>query len=126
MIVPVCTKVAVIGAGAGGLSALRHLTARLDKFEPVAFEQGSDVGGTWIYTDKTGLDESGLPIHASMYKYLCTNLPKEVMAFPDFPFSQSLPSFMKHEDVLNYLKEYASNFNLLEFIKVSIANSEER
>ena len=28
-------------------------------------------------------------IHSSMYKNLRTNLPKEVMAFPDFPFDDS-------------------------------------
>ena len=61
-------RVAVIGAGAAGLCALRHLTARPSVFTALGFEQTSDVGGTWVYTEDTGLDRNGLPIHSSMYK----------------------------------------------------------
>lgn len=48
-----------------------------------------------------------------------TNLPKEVMAFPDLPFDKDLPSFIRHEDVLAYLETYANMFDLNKFIKVS-------
>ena len=63
-------NVAVIGAGAAGLNALRHLTARPSLFTAVAFEQTSNVGGTWVYTEDTGVDRNGLPIHSSMYKHM--------------------------------------------------------
>jgi len=105
-------RVGGIGAGAGGLVALRHLLARPDKFQAVAFELTNDVGGTWVYTEKTDKDEHGEPVHASMYKNLVTNLPKEVMAFPDFPFKATLPSFMTHTDVKEYLELYANHYNL--------------
>lgn len=50
-----------------------------------------------------------------------TNLPKEVMAFPDFPFSDCEgKSFIHHTQVLQYLKDYAENFNLYKHIKVSL------
>ena len=50
-----------------------------------------------MYNDKVGKDENGMPIHSSMYKSLKTNLPKEVMAFPDFPFSSDeTESFLHH------------------------------
>jgi cation diffusion facilitator CzcD-associated flavoprotein CzcO len=117
-------KVAVIGAGAAGLVALRHLSTRLDVFEPVAFEQAGNVGGTWNYTDRTGVDENGLPILSSMYKYLHTNLPKELMAFPDFPFPDGPPSYVSHECVLDYLENYARSFNLLQFIRVRITGED--
>ncbi|OWF48027.1 flavin-containing monooxygenase FMO GS-OX5-like [Mizuhopecten yessoensis] len=112
-------RVAVIGAGAAGLCALRHLTTRQHKFQAVCFEQNSRLGGTWIYNDKTGVDDHGLAIHSSMYKNLKTNLPKEVMAFPDFPFRKDLPSFVRHEDMLEYLESYADRFDLLKYIKFS-------
>lgn len=46
-----------------------------------------------------------------------TNLPKEVMLFPDFPFSSHLPSFISHYDVLDYLKSYATHYELNQFIR---------
>lgn len=63
-------RVAVIGAGAAGLSAARHLVADPDHFTCTVFEQTGNVGGTWVYTDRVGKDEFGLPVHSSMYKSL--------------------------------------------------------
>lgn len=51
--------------------------------------------------------------------YARTNLPKELMAFPDFPFSEDLPSYIGHKDVLQYLDNYADHFGLKQFIRVS-------
>lgn len=42
-------SVAVIGAGAAGLSLARYLRANANRFKFVVYEQGSEVGGTWIY-----------------------------------------------------------------------------
>jgi cation diffusion facilitator CzcD-associated flavoprotein CzcO len=39
------------------------------------------------------------------------------MAFPDFPFPSSIPSFVGHADVHNYLAAYAEHFDLLKYIK---------
>ncbi|ESP04261.1 hypothetical protein LOTGIDRAFT_223998 [Lottia gigantea] len=110
-------RVAVIGAGAAGLCALRHMRAKPSVFQPVAFELGERVGGTWVYTDRTGIDKNGQPIHSSMYRNLKTNLPKEVMAFPDFPFDSTLPSFISHLEVMKYLQKYTEHFNLEPYIK---------
>lgn len=41
------------------------------------------------------------------------------MAFPDFPFDPSLPSFLHHSDVLAYLESYADHFCVREHIRVS-------
>ncbi|XP_029436975.1 flavin-containing monooxygenase FMO GS-OX-like 4 isoform X2 [Rhinatrema bivittatum] len=46
-----------------------------------------------------------------------TNLPKEIMTFPDHAFAPSLPSFVHHEDVLMYLQSYAERFGVLEHVK---------
>ena len=54
-------------------------------------------------------------VHHSCYNR--TNLPKEVMAFSEFPFDPSLPSFPNHWDVLDYLKKFAAHFDLSKFIK---------
>ncbi|XP_072037198.1 uncharacterized protein [Amphiura filiformis] len=110
-------RVAVIGAGPAGLCAARYLSPKPDSFEPIVFEKSDRIGGTWVYTEETGKDQYGFPIHSSMYKNLKTNQSKEVMAFPDFPFDPSLPSFVTHKDVLDYLEKYVAQFNLLQYIK---------
>ena len=63
-------RVCVIGAGAAGLVAARHLTSELDTFDVRVFEQASRVGGTWVYTENTGIDERGIPVHSSVYRNL--------------------------------------------------------
>ncbi|XP_048375332.1 flavin-containing monooxygenase FMO GS-OX4-like [Sphaerodactylus townsendi] len=111
-------RVAVIGAGAAGLCAARHILACPDAFlPPVVFEASDQVGGTWVYTEQTGEDAEGWPIHSSMYRDLRTNLPKEVMAFPDFPFDPSLPSFLHHSDVLAYLESYREESGIQDHVR---------
>ena len=111
-------SVAVIGAGAAGLCAARHLSALgWPGLRLRVFEQAEFVGGTWVYTDTVDTDTRGLPVHSSMYSNLRTNLPKEVMAFPDFPFQHLEESFVHHSQVLDYLKQYCEHFKLEKFIK---------
>ena len=113
-------RVCVIGAGAAGLCAARHLSKLPGKFLPVVYESSNVIGGTWVYTDEVGKDSYGNPIHSSMYQNLRTNLPKEVMAFPDFPFEendQATSSFLHHSEVRQYLEDYSAHFNLERFIQ---------
>lgn len=56
----------VIGAGPGGLCAAKHSIA--NGYDVVVYEQTASLGGTWVYTDRTGVDDHGLPIHSSMYQ----------------------------------------------------------
>lgn len=53
---------------------------------------------------------------------LCrTNLPKESMAFPDFPFEdRDGRSFVHHTEVLRYLVDYAKYYDIYKYIKVSM------
>lgn len=46
-----------------------------------------------------------------------TNLPKEIMLFPGFPFEDRLASFPRHNDVLSYLEKYTERYNLNRFIE---------
>jgi len=99
-------RVAVIGAGAGGLVAAKLL--RDDGFAVRVFESADQLGGIWVY-DKA----------SPLYKSLRTNIPKEIMAYSDFPFDAGLPSFVKHTDVLAYLRSYADHFALHDMISLS-------
>jgi hypothetical protein len=49
-----------------------------------------------------------------------TNLPTQVMAFPDFAFRDTLiDSFISHTDVLQYLSDYTAHFDLFKYIRVN-------
>lgn len=63
-------RVAIIGGGAAGLCAARHIIATDNGIKCILYEQTDTLGGTWNYTDATGKDKHGLPIHSSMYKNL--------------------------------------------------------
>ena len=97
-------RVAVIGAGAAGLTALKAL--REEGLDPVAFEQSPEVGGVWSY------DESAPGGGGPAYRSLTTNTSARMMAFSDFPLPHDLPDFPARSDVLQYLNDYADYFDL--------------
>nr|XP_012216802.1 PREDICTED: flavin-containing monooxygenase FMO GS-OX-like 3 [Linepithema humile]XP_012216803.1 PREDICTED: flavin-containing monooxygenase FMO GS-OX-like 3 [Linepithema humile] len=113
------TRIAIVGGGVAGLVVARHVVSKLDTYSFTLFEQTDTIGGTWIYTDETHFDKYGLLIHSSMYKNLKTNIPKEVMQIPDFPFrNQGGPSFVHHSVIRQYLLDYARHFNLYPYVKL--------
>uniref|UniRef100_A0A673L7Z6 Flavin-containing monooxygenase n=1 Tax=Sinocyclocheilus rhinocerous TaxID=307959 RepID=A0A673L7Z6_9TELE len=85
-------RVAVIGGGPAGLCAARHILSRPEAFDPPV--------------EQVGTYDNGYPIHSSVYRDLRTNLPKEIMMYPDFPFDDHLPSFLHHTSVQQYLEKY--------------------
>ncbi|KAM4547274.1 uncharacterized protein V3H82_020915 isoform 1-T2 [Fundulus diaphanus] len=115
-------RVAVVGAGAAGLCAARHILSRPGTFTPpVVFELSGNVGGTWCYEEQVGTYPNGRPVLSSMYRDLRTNLPKEVMMFPDFPFDPQLSSFLPHQEVQRYLESYCQHFQVRPHIRFNTA-----
>ena len=120
-------RVAVVGGGAAGLAAAKEL--RAEGHTPVVFEQGTDVGGVWVYDprvesdDVTGTDPSRAKVHGSMYASLRTNLPREVMGYPSFPFTKVFAGddrrFCGHGEVRAYLAAYAEHHELSGHINTS-------
>lgn len=106
----------VVGAGAAGLCALRHFNTKSDLFNIECYEQTDNIGGTWKYDQNIGFDDDGLPVHSSMYKNLHTNLPMEIMEFPDYR-SNTPNSYVHHSEVLAYLARYTHHHNLFPYIK---------
>ena len=104
-------KVAVIGAGAGGLIAADVL--KNEGFDVVIFEREPNVGGVWKYKEpKEG--SSSTP----MYKSLRTNLPKQIMAYSyDTPFPDTDRSFLTHQNVQLYLEDFAERNSILPLIR---------
>ncbi|XP_038211847.1 senecionine N-oxygenase isoform X1 [Zerene cesonia] len=110
------SRVCVVGAGAAGLCAARHLLEAPCVSQVDVLEQSGQLGGTWVYTENVGYDDFGLPIHTSMYKSLRTNLPKEIMGFPDFPIPESDKSYLPAKDMLAFLQLYADKHGVTEHI----------
>lgn len=110
-------NLAVIGGGQAGLCSAKR--ALEEGFKVTIYEQNGHLGGTWHYTEKTGKDEYGVNINSSMYQGLKTNLPYQVMEFPDFSYPEDTSSFPSQSDVLNYLHSYANRFDLKKLIKFS-------
>ncbi|NXG17209.1 FMO4 monooxygenase, partial [Grallaria varia] len=101
-------RVAVIGAGVGGLASVKCC---LDEgLEPTCFERSEDIGGVWRYTDST--DDK----RVSVYHSVITNTSKEMSCFSDFPFPEDFPSYLPHSLLLEYFRMYAHHFDLLRYI----------
>lgn len=108
-------SVAVIGAGAAGLCAAKHALAA--GYRVTVFEQSDQVGGTWNYTDQVQVDGQGAEVHSSMYQGLITNLPKEVLGYPDFPMPEQDRSYIPSAEVLSHFQRYAKEFQVNEVIR---------
>ena len=106
------TRVAIIGAGPCGLAQLQAFATAeaqgVEVPEVVCFEKQDDWGGLWNYSWRTGLDDRGHPVHASMYRYLWSNGPKECLEFIDYPFEEHfgrpIGSFPPRPVLADYIK----------------------
>lgn len=52
-----------------------------------------------------------------MYKNLRTNLPKEVMGYPDYPVPDNPDSYLTRTQILEFLNLYCDHFNLRQYIQ---------
>jgi len=95
-------RIAIIGAGAGGLSAARFLLQ--DGHEVVVYEAGSNVGGLWVYDNDNGLSVA--------YKSLHINSEPSVSHLRDFPFPEGSSLFPSHLDMHEYFRMFADHFGI--------------
>ena len=100
-------SVAVIGAGAAGLCAAKHLMAK--GMDVVVFEIGTRLGGLWVYENDNGLSPT--------YQSLHVNSENRVTAYQDFPFPDSAPIYPDHVQMAQYLEDYASRFGIRDRIR---------
>lgn len=95
-------RIAVIGAGAAGLCAAKHLLGL--GHDIVVFELGSHVGGLWVYENDNG--------RSPAYRSLHINSEAKVTGYRDFPLPKDSALFPSHEEIRAYLEGYADRFNV--------------
>jgi len=95
-------KVAVIGAGSSGITALKGLVDR--GFDVVCYEASDRVGGNWVFGNKNGMSAS--------YRSLHINTSRERMEYSDFPMPKSYPDFPHHSHIAEYFDDYVDHFGI--------------
>jgi dimethylaniline monooxygenase (N-oxide forming) len=99
--------VAIIGAGAAGLCAAKHMLEA--DYDVTVYEIGSKVGGMWVYQNDNN--------RSSAYKTLHINTARDLTAFKDFAFDSTVQPFPDHKDMATYLQAYAAHFGIASRIR---------
>src|SRR6185503_3698511 len=99
-------RIAIVGAGASGLAALRALTAK--GLDATAYERGGAIGGVWTLEDR--------PTAAYRSLHLITSRART--EFAEFPMPDGTPDYPARDDVGRYLEAYADRFGLRERIRL--------
>ncbi len=98
-------RVAVIGAGPGGLVAAKYAIEA--GFEVSVFEASDDLGGQWNTTAS----------HSGVWPGMHTNTSRAMTAFSDFPAPTDHPLHPAAEQVHAYLRAYAREFGVIDRIR---------
>ncbi len=99
-------KVAVIGAGPSGITAVKNLK---DKgFEVIGFERCAGVGGNWRYDDPSG--------HSSVFETTHIISSKYTSYYEDFPLPNTASDYPSHKELLRYFNDYAEHFGIKKHI----------
>ncbi|PAV85248.1 hypothetical protein WR25_01004 isoform B [Diploscapter pachys] len=104
-------RIAVIGAGASGLPAIK--SALEENCEVICYEMASDIGGLWNYKPDP------CPGEGSVMKSTVINTSKEMTSYSDFPapslqVSPTLAeyaNYMHNSQLLKYFQMYAEHTN---------------
>ncbi|QLG72995.1 hypothetical protein HG535_0E00790 [Zygotorulaspora mrakii] len=96
-------RLAIVGAGPGGLATARVFLANFPGIKINLFESDYSVGGIWHYPEADN-------DHRVMYDHLETNITKYLMRFSGFPFPDDVPLYPWRQNVYDYLISYYEKF----------------
>jgi hypothetical protein len=105
-------RVAVIGAGPGGLVSAKHAIEA--GFEVSVFEASDDLGGQWNTT----------AAHSGIWPGMRTNTSRAMTAFSDYPPPPSHDLHPLAEQIHDYLRSYSDAFGVTERIRFNTRVSE--
>tara|TARA_Y100001936_G_scaffold179421_1_gene176365 strand:+ start:3055 stop:4353 length:1299 start_codon:yes stop_codon:yes gene_type:complete len=100
-------KVAVIGAGPCGITAIKNFNDQ--GFEVTAFERCEGVGGNWRFNDPSG--------HSSVFETTHIISSKYTSFYEDFPLPKDASDYPSHKELLKYFNDYADHFDINRLIK---------
>jgi len=101
-------RVAIIGAGCSGITAIKNLL-QVGIKNVVCYEQNDQVGGNWIYTQKIS--------HSSVCETTHIISSKTMSQYDGFPMPEEYPDYPSHRQVLAYFQSYAEHFGLMPYIQ---------
>lgn len=107
---PPIKRVAVVGAGAAGLAAVKCCLE--EGLRVTCYEQSAYVGGLWHFTEEKAAGSAGV------YRSTLSNVSKLFLCFADFPQPHEWPNFLPHYLVSEYLERYATHFDLRRHVKL--------
>ncbi|KAI1911030.1 hypothetical protein LOZ65_006257 [Ophidiomyces ophidiicola] len=106
-------KVAIVGAGLSGLTALKHCLE--EGFNATVFEARHAIGGQWLFEEP---DPVTGKTSTSIYPGVLLNSCRDTSFFSDFPIDPAqYPDYFGHLKMLRYLESYADHFGLREHIR---------
>jgi len=105
-------RVAIIGAGCSGLTAIKALT-EAGLTDVVCLEKHHRLGGNWAFSPEEG--------HSSVMETTHLISSKSMSQFSDFPMPGDYPDYPSHEQVLAYFEAYARRFDLEKYIRYNTA-----
>jgi cation diffusion facilitator CzcD-associated flavoprotein CzcO len=101
-------KICVIGAGPSGITAAKNLL-QVGLSNLIVFERSNQVGGNWVYSEKSG--------HSSVFETTHIISSKTLSQYEDFPMPDHFPDYPSHEQLRQYFNDYAEHFGVKEKIK---------
>ncbi len=100
-------RICVIGAGPSGIAAAKNL---LDEgLDVTVYDRGEEVGGNWVFAEKTG--------HSSVFETTHIISSKTLSQYDDFPMPEDYPDYPSHQHLARYFQSYANTFHLYPHIQ---------
>ncbi len=105
---PPIRRVAVIGAGPSGITAVKNLRdAGIP--EVVCFDRNEAVGGNWLFQPESS--------HSSVFETTHIISSKTLSQYHDFPMPSSYPDYPSHQQLAAYFQDYARHFGIEDSIR---------
>ncbi len=100
-------RVAVIGAGSSGITAVKTLAEQ--GFDVTCYEASDRVGGNWVYENSNGT--------SACYRDLHINTSRLRMEYSDYPMPESYPDYPRHDQIAAYFDDYVGHFGVRDRIR---------